>query len=83
MEATTKPRLLLVEDEDALRSTLRLNFELEGYDVTTVINGPDALERLRGAHYDVVVMDVMLPGMDGFSVVETIRLEGNSTPVLF
>lgn len=83
MEAPAKPRLLLVEDEDALRSTLRLNFELEGYDVTTVVNGPDALERLRGAHYDVVVMDVMLPGMDGFTVVETIRLEGNATPVLF
>ncbi|MBX2973454.1 MAG: response regulator transcription factor [Flavobacteriales bacterium] len=83
MEAAAKPRLLLVEDEDALRSTLRLNFELEGYDVTTVVNGPDALERLRGAHYDVVVMDVMLPGMDGFTVVETIRLEGNATPVLF
>lgn len=82
-EANGKPRLLLVEDEDALRSTLRLNFELEGYDVTTVVNGPDALQRLRGAHYDAVVMDVMLPGMDGFSVVETIRLEGNATPVLF
>ena len=83
MEATARPRLLLVEDENALRSTLRLNFELEGYDVTTVANGPDALERLRSAHYDAVVMDVMLPGMDGFTVVETIRLEGNSTPVLF
>ncbi len=83
MEAPARPRLLLVEDENALRSTLRLNFELEGYDVTTVANGPDALERLRSAHYDAVVMDVMLPGMDGFTVVETIRLEGNSTPVLF
>jgi two-component system, OmpR family, alkaline phosphatase synthesis response regulator PhoP len=83
MEAPAKVRLLLVEDEEALRSTLRLNFDLEGYDVTTVANGPDALERLRGAHYDVVVMDVMLPGMDGFTVVETIRLEGNATPVLF
>lgn len=82
-QATPKPRLLLVEDEDALRSTLRLNFELEGYDVTTVVNGPDALHRLRGAHYDVAVMDVMLPGIDGFTVVETIRLEGNTTPVLF
>ena len=79
----SKPRLLLVEDEDALRSTLRLNFELEGYDVTTAVTGPDALQRLRGARYDVVVMDVMLPGMDGFTVVETIRLEGNATPVLF
>ena len=78
-----KPRLLLVEDEDALRSTLRLNFELEGYDVTTAVTGPDALQRLRGARYDVVVMDVMLPGMAGFTVVETIRLEGNATPVLF
>ncbi|HOY29359.1 MAG TPA: response regulator transcription factor [Flavobacteriales bacterium] len=83
MEAPAKVRLLLVEDEEALRSTLRLNFDLEGYDVTTVANGPDALERLRGAHYDVVIMDVMLPGMDGFTVVETIRLEGNATPVLF
>ncbi len=78
-----RPRILLVEDEDALRSTLRLNFELEGYDVTTVTNGPDALVRLRGARFDAVVMDVMLPGMDGFTVVETIRLEGNATPVLF
>ncbi|MBL7945398.1 MAG: response regulator transcription factor [Flavobacteriales bacterium] len=83
MGTPAKVRLLLVEDEEALRSTLRLNFDLEGYDVTTVANGPDALERLRGAHYDVVVMDVMLPGMDGFTVVETIRLEGNATPVLF
>ncbi|MGV3638255.1 MAG: response regulator transcription factor [Flavobacteriales bacterium] len=83
METPAKVRLLLVEDEEALRSTLRLNFDLEGYDVTTVSNGPDALERLRGAHYDVVIMDVMLPGMDGFTVVETIRLEGNATPVLF
>ncbi len=79
----TGPRLLLVEDEEALRSTLRLNFEMEGYDVTTVATGPDALQRLRGAHYDVVVMDVMLPGMDGFTVVEAVRLEGNATPVLF
>ncbi len=81
--APQRPRVLLVEDEDALRSALRLNFELEGYDVSTVTSGPDALDRLRGARFDVVVMDVMLPGMDGFTVVETIRLEGNATPVLF
>ncbi|HQW06313.1 MAG: response regulator transcription factor [Flavobacteriales bacterium] len=78
-----KPRVLLVEDEEALRSALRLNFELEGYEVTAVSTGPDGLEKLRGARFDAVVMDVMLPGMDGFTVVETIRLEGNGTPVLF
>jgi two-component system alkaline phosphatase synthesis response regulator PhoP len=72
-----------VEDEAALRTTLKLNLELEGYAVTTAVTGPDALERLRGARFDLVVMDVMLPGMDGFAVVETIRLEGDTTPVLF
>lgn len=83
VSASESPRILIVEDEEALRSGLRMNFELEGYMVTTVTNGPDALERLRGARFDAVIMDVMLPGMDGFSVVETIRLEGNATPVLF
>lgn len=76
-------RILLVEDEPSLRGTLKLNLEMEGYNVTTASTGPEALERLRGAHYDLVVMDVMLPGVDGFNVVETVRLEGNATPVLF
>lgn len=76
-------RILLVEDEEALRSTLKLNLELEGYAVTTAVTGPDALDRLRGARFDLALMDVMLPGLDGYSVVETVRLEGNSVPVLF
>lgn len=76
-------RILLVEDEPSLRSTLKLNLELEGYAVTIAQTGPEALERLRGAHFDAVIMDVMLPGIDGFNVVETIRLEGNKVPVLF
>jgi two-component system alkaline phosphatase synthesis response regulator PhoP len=78
-----KLRLLLVEDEVALRNTLRLNFEMEGYAVTTASTGPEALERMKGARFDLVVMDVMLPGMDGYSVVESVRLEGDTTPVLF
>ena len=52
-----KPRVLLVEDEEALRSALRLNFELEGYEVTAVSTGPDGLEKLRGARFDAVVMN--------------------------
>lgn len=76
-------RILLVEDEASLRGALKLNLELEGYAVTLAQTGPEALERLRGAHFDAVVMDVMLPGIDGFNVVETIRLEGNQVPVLF
>ncbi|MEZ4756984.1 MAG: response regulator transcription factor [Flavobacteriales bacterium] len=84
MEQHDQPkRILLVEDEEALRATLKLNLELEGYAVTTAITGPEGLERLRGARFDLVIMDVMLPGLDGYSTVETVRLEGNSVPVLF
>lgn len=83
MEGDRKKRLLLVEDEESLRSTLRLNFELEGYDVTTAVRGSEALERMRGARFDGIVLDVMLPDVDGFTICETIRLEGDRTPVLF
>lgn len=84
MDAPVSPkRLLLVEDEEALRLTLKLNFEMDGFAVTTASTGHEAIERMRGAHFDLVVMDVMLPGMDGYSVVESMRLEGDITPVLF
>lgn len=76
-------RILLVEDEETLRSSLKLNFELEGYDVTTAVRGSEALERIRGARFDGIVLDVMLPDVDGFTICETMRLEGNATPVLF
>lgn len=76
-------RILLVEDEETLRSSLKLNFELEGYDVTTAVRGSEALDRIRGARFDGIILDVMLPDVDGFTICETIRLEGNATPVLF
>jgi two-component system alkaline phosphatase synthesis response regulator PhoP len=83
MEGKRNKRLLLVEDEETLRSTLRMNFELEGYDVSTAVRGSEALERIRGARFDGIVLDVMLPDVDGFTICETIRLEGDRTPVLF
>ncbi len=83
VEEKRKKRLLLVEDEESLRSSLRMNFELEGYDVTTAVRGSEALERIRGARFDGIVLDVMLPDVDGFTICETIRLEGDRTPVLF
>lgn len=79
----TDMRILLVEDEENLMEAIRLNLELEGYDVHCSETGTDALEKLRNNRYDLVVMDVMLPGMDGFTVCETIRKEGNRVPVLF
>ncbi|MBP8823628.1 MAG: response regulator transcription factor [Flavobacteriales bacterium] len=83
MKEADKKRLLLVEDEESLRAALRMNFELEGYDVTTAVRGGEALERIRGARFDGIVLDVMLPDVDGFTICETIRLEGVQTPVLF
>lgn len=82
-DADRKPRLLVVEDEDSLRRNLKLNFELEGFHVTTATTGGEALERARSARFDAILLDVMLPEVDGYSVCESLRLQGDRTPVLF
>ncbi|MBI2270720.1 MAG: response regulator transcription factor [Bacteroidetes bacterium] len=76
-------RILIVEDEEHLRNMLRLNLELEGYFVQTADNGKKALLEFRSARYDLLVLDVMLPEMDGYTLCETIRLENTTVPVLF
>jgi two-component system alkaline phosphatase synthesis response regulator PhoP len=76
-------RILLVEDEEHLRNTLKLNLQLEGYFVTAAENGRKALQEFRLARYDLLVLDVMLPEMDGYTLCETIRLENTIVPVLF
>ena len=75
-------RLLLVEDEPGMRELLANNLRFEGFSVDEASDGAEALERLgRGAH-DLVVLDLMLPKMDGFQVLHTLRRGGNSIPVL-
>lgn len=76
-------RILLVEDEESLASALEIKLGLEGYHVVHVSNGPDALSKFRNQAFDLAIMDVMIPQLDGFAVCQTIRLEGNQTPVLF
>ncbi len=76
-------RILLVEDEKALSDTVKLNLELEGYHVTAVADGKSALRCFRQARFDLVILDVMLPEMDGYTVCESIRLVNNNLPVLF
>jgi two-component system alkaline phosphatase synthesis response regulator PhoP len=78
-----KYRVLLVEDEESLASALTLNLELEGYHVVTARDGHSALEKFRNQHFDLAILDVMIPLMDGFAVCQTVRLEGNTTPILF
>ncbi|MFZ6052687.1 response regulator transcription factor [Halocola ammonii] len=78
-----KPRILVVEDESSIREMLQLNLDLEGYDVVLAKTGGEALERLRQQKFSAAILDVMLPEVDGFTICKTIRLEGNTTPVLF
>jgi two-component system, OmpR family, alkaline phosphatase synthesis response regulator PhoP len=75
-------RILLVEDEEHLQEIIKLNLELENYDVTLAKNGRSALENFRGARFDLCILDLMLPEIDGLTVLRTIRLENNKTPVL-
>jgi two-component system, OmpR family, alkaline phosphatase synthesis response regulator PhoP len=75
-------RILLVEDEDNIRETLKLNLELEGYEVVSVSNGRKALEQLPDQHFDLLLLDVMLPEVDGFSITEQVRLSNREVPIL-
>lgn len=76
-------RILLVEDEEHLQEIIRLNLELEGYQVSVCSRGNDALIQLRNKKFDLVLLDVMLPEIDGFSICQTLRLENNKVPILF
>lgn len=60
-----------------------MNLSLEGYHVVHATDGPSALEKFRNQAFDLAILDVMIPEIDGFAVCQTIRLEGNTTPVLF
>lgn len=76
-------KILLVEDEEHLLKTILLNLELEGYEVKTAINGIDALKKFRSSPFDLILLDVMLPEMNGFDVCEEIRKENTRVPILF
>src|SRR5215207_6158729 len=77
-----KYSILLVEDEENLLEALKLNLELDGYEVSGVTDGVEALQALQNEYFDLIILDVMLPEMDGINVTETIRLQGNEIPIL-
>lgn len=80
--AQKKFSILLVEDEENLQEALKLNLELEGYEVTSSYDGADALKMIRKEHFDLIILDVMLPEVDGITVCETIRLNNFTIPIL-
>ena len=81
--AVNSRRILVVEDDPHLSAGVVENLRAEGYEVDAVGDGGRALEALSGRSYGLVLLDVMLPELDGFTVCRTLREQGNSTPVLF
>ena len=78
----TKGNILLVEDEENLHEALKLNLELEGYGITSAYTGTQALKAIQNEYFDLVIMDIMLPEVDGISVTENIRVQHLDVPVL-
>jgi two-component system alkaline phosphatase synthesis response regulator PhoP len=76
-------RILLIEDEKSIGYAIQLNFELEGFQIQWETNGVQALKIAQEKFFDLMVVDVMLPDLDGISLCETLRLQGNQTPILF
>ncbi len=77
-----KFEILLVEDEENLHDTLKLNLEMEGYSVSSSYDGANALKQIQSAHFDLIILDIMLPSLDGFAITETVRLHNIETPIL-
>jgi two-component system response regulator RegX3 len=76
------PRVLVVDDEEAILEFVSFNLRKEGYDVTIARNGDEALALAAASPFDLVVLDIMLPGTDGFEVCRRLRAKGD-VPVLF
>lgn len=77
-----KANVLVVEDEPNLHEALKLNLEMEGYEVTSAYDGNEALKKVENAYFDLIIMDIMLPELDGISVTESIRVHNNEVPIL-
>ena len=75
-----KPRLLYVEDDVSLAFVTRDNLQIQGFDVTHCEDGMSALNAFRKGNYDLCVLDVMLPEMDGFEFCKKIKTDGHSQP---
>ncbi|MBE1495744.1 two-component system response regulator MprA [Amycolatopsis lexingtonensis] len=75
-------RVLLADDDRAIRESLVRALDLEGYHVTEVTDGVDALATARRDDFDVLILDVMMPGVDGLGVCRVLRAEGDPTPIL-
>jgi two-component system OmpR family response regulator len=82
-ETTPEARVLIVDDEDNIVELLSVSLKFQGFEVYAATNGPAALDRARETRPDAVILDVMMPGMDGFGVLRRLRADGVDAPALF
>jgi len=82
MNQPEKGSILLVEDEENLHEAHKLNLELEGYGVSSAFDGAAALKAIANEYFDLLILDIMLPEMDGLAVTESIRISNNEIPIL-
>ncbi len=75
-------KILIIEDEAAMRAGLRDNLEIEGYSVDEAADGLEGLEKIKLQKYDLIILDVMMPGLSGFDVCKKTRALGNLTPII-
>jgi len=81
--ATAPPkRILVIEDDEHISEGLKLNLALQGYDVTVAADGVAGIQKWKDWRPDLIVLDIMLPGIDGLSVLRNIRLEDERLPIL-
>ena len=78
-----KKRILLVEDEKHLVETIKLNLEIEGYHTIAVFDGATAISAFKEQRFDLVILDIMIPNIDGIAVCENIRLQNSDIPIMF
>ena len=82
MDTQNQKTILIVEDEKNIVDILRFNLQRSGYGTVEAYDGEDGLSKARSANPDLILLDVMLPKMNGFDVCETLRKEGNNVPVI-
>lgn len=82
-ELISDARVLIVDDEPNIVDLLAVSLKFQGFEVHTASSGPAALDRAREIRPDAVILDVMMPGMDGFGVLRRLRADGIDAPALF
>jgi two-component system OmpR family response regulator len=75
-------RLLLVEDDEKIAGFVEKGLKSSGFAVDVASTGPDGLDMALGADFDTLIIDIMLPGMDGFALIEKLRAKGKNTPII-